>query len=168
MAQTTPLFSQQDFRAALSQFATGVTVVTTKKEDGSFLGVTINSFTSVSLDPPLILFCLGRRRDSYHHLQKAPHFIVNILSEPQQSLAERFASIDKDDWQQIGYDCNAHGLPMLKGTLATLECRRHEVIQAGDHDIFLGHVEHIRVAEGAPGLLYFGSSYRALSPRKTS
>lgn len=157
--------SPADFRRAMSTFATGVTVITLASEDGVH-GMTANAFTSVSLDPQLVLVCVNRQARTHAHLHEKKRFGVNILSEEQQEISDHYARADRHDsltdLTGARFDFTQHGTPVLHGALAYLECRLHSVQEAGDHSIFIAEVEDVVVREGRP-LLYFSSGYRALA-----
>jgi len=156
--------SQADFRKALSSFATGVTVVTVDSGQGVH-GMTANAFTSVSLNPRLVLVCVDRRARTHAHLHARKRFGVNVLSEKQRALSEHFARASRHDHETgipgARFDRTKHGTPVLHGALAYLECRLHTVQDAGDHTIFIAEVEDIVMRHGKP-LLYFQSEYRSL------
>lgn len=151
------------FREALGCFATGVTVITTCDAAGELVGFTANSFTSVSLDPPLVLFNLNRQANSLPVFEGCAHFAVNVLAEHQADLSSRFASAAHDKWHGIAFELGAEGCPILDGALAVLECAVHAVHDGGDHRIFIGRVLRMRAAEGRP-LLFCRGAYRRLGP----
>lgn len=158
-------FSQRDFRDALGRFATGVTVVTARHADGRLVGVTVNSFTSVSLDPPLILFCLDREAASLAAFQDVGRFAVNILAEGQEELSVRFAAPLSDRWDGVATTASENGSPALDSALATLDCDLDRVVDGGDHLILIGRVTALREsAEGQRPLVYFRGQYRGLAP----
>lgn len=150
-------------RAAFGRFATGVAVVTTLAADGLPVGLTVNSFGSVSLDPPLVLWSLMRRSASLPAFLGAPRFAVNVLAADQQDVSDRFASRAEDRFRSVGWAPGAGGVPLLAGCLARFECATHRSVEAGDHLVFLGHVERFEHRDGAP-LLFFSSAYAALKP----
>jgi flavin reductase (DIM6/NTAB) family NADH-FMN oxidoreductase RutF len=154
-----------EFRRALSRFATGVTVVTVAQRNGGTKGMTANAFTSVSLDPALILVCVDLRARTHDLLKSARHFGVSVLDESQQGVAEFFAQQHADPAQMpelgIRFRQEANGVPYLEGCLAHLVCRRVAARRAGDHTIFIGEVEHLSCREGRP-LLFYGGRYHAL------
>ncbi|MGE0211976.1 MAG: flavin reductase family protein [Parvibaculaceae bacterium] len=133
-------FDPRDFRRALGAFVTGVTVVTTMDEDGQPRGFTANSFTSVSLEPPLVLACVGKGGASHGVFGKAGHFAVNVLTESQKHVSGIFASRDADRFGSVAWRKGALGAPILEDTAAWFECRMHERIDAGDHLILIGRV----------------------------
>lgn len=151
-----------DFRKAMGCFATGVTIITVD-QDGEVHGMTANAFTSVSLDPPLVLVCVDHRARTHAHLHARKRFGVNVLSSNQQAISEYYARSSEahQHAEAIGarFERTAHGTPVLEGALAYLECRLHTAQPAGDHTIFIAEVEHVEVREGEP-LLYFRSQYR--------
>jgi flavin-dependent trigonelline monooxygenase, reductase component len=150
------------FRDALAQFATGVTIVTTIDRDGFPRGFTANSFTSVSLDPPLVLVCVSRAVNSYPALTQSCGFVVNILAQGQRELSQRFASKAPDKFDGIAWSPSATGSPILDGALAWLECRPWRRVTAGDHAVLIGEVTDLGVNPGEP-LAYFGRAYGALA-----
>lgn len=156
-------FSTRDFKAALGSFATGVTICTTTAADGVPVGVTISSFTSVSLDPPLVLFCLGRESDVAASFLGHPHFAVNVLAENQQALSNRFAFKSAEDrWDGVAYSRDDEtGCPLLDGCLTHLVCHREAVLDGGDHHILLARVMRLGSMGGQP-LLYLRGGYEAI------
>jgi flavin reductase (DIM6/NTAB) family NADH-FMN oxidoreductase RutF len=152
----------QAFRIALGCFATGITIVTAVAPSGELLGVTANSFNSVSLDPPLVLFSLHRAAYSLGAFTDGGHFAVNILDEGQRELSMRFAKALGDKWSGVDYEFWETGAPILKGCLASFECRTRALYDGGDHVIFLGEVLRLRTGEGSRPLLYFRGRYRGL------
>lgn len=156
--------TQADFRKAMGTFATGVTVITLDSE-GDVHGMTANAFTSVSLDPMMILVCVNRQARTHAHLHAKKRFGVNVLSENQRTVSEYFARPDRADRAaevpEASFTRTKHGTPVLHGALAYFECRLQSVQDAGDHTIFIAEVEDVVVCEGRP-LLYFGSTYRSL------
>ncbi len=156
-------FTRTDFRNALGTFATGVTVVTTCDSQAQPIGVTINSFTSVSLEPPLILFCLGRAANSVQTFSTCPGFAVNVLTEHQEALSSRFATPDSGGrWDGLAVDRSPMGFPILPDCLATLDCRIEARHDGGDHIILIGRVESLSIGVGAAPLLYFRGRYARL------
>lgn len=150
----------RSFRKTLGCFASGVTVVTTLTPGTREpVGVTVSAFSSLSLDPPLVLFCLGNSTSSIDAFRTFGHFAVNILSEHQKDLSIRFASRSGDKWQGVARSEGANGVPVLGGCLATLECDLHQAIDGGDHQIFIGKVVKLRHQEGGSPLVYFRGSY---------
>ena len=159
--------TQEDFRRAMGMFATGVTVVTVES-NGRVEGMTANAFTSVSLDPLLVLVCVDRKARTHAHLHERKRFGINVLSEGQRSISEHYAQPGRDPAraeQEAGakFERTQHGTPVLQGALAYLECRLQDAQDAGDHTIFIAEVEEVMVRGGRP-LLYFESGYLALGP----
>lgn len=154
----------RDFRKALGSFATGVTVVTTMAEDGKPAGVTVNAFTSVSLDPPLVAFCLGRNSAQFDAFNASEHFVVNILAASQEGVSNHFASRQfQRDWSEIAQAATSVGVPALAGAAAVIECRRESVLDGGDHVMVLGRVVALSSHDDVPPLLYFRGRYAALA-----
>ena len=129
------------FRQAMSQFATGVTVITTALPDGSLHGVTINSFNSVSLAPPLVLWSLACNARSMDAFMAAPCYVINVLAGDQIDLAQRFAGKSLDRFEKLSFTLSDKGVPVLAGTVAVFECRPRSHYPEGDHVIFVGEVE---------------------------
>ncbi len=127
-------------RAAFSAFLTGVTIVTTTGSDAAPLGFTANSFTSVSLDPPLLLICIGKRSASLNHFLSARTFAVNILSDKQQHLSARFATPVVDRFAEVGWDMGPAGSPILHDVCGWFDCETRNIVEAGDHHIIIGEV----------------------------
>lgn len=146
------------FREALGRFATGVTVVTAVDALGLPVGMTVSAFSSLSLEPPLILVCIGREAKSLEAISGAPWFAVNILAEGQKGLSYRFAAKAGDKFEGLDWQPGEGGSPLLAGCIAILECRHHRLFEGGDHVILTGRVERVRTAEGDP-LLYFRGAY---------
>ena len=151
-----------EFRRALGHFASGVAVVTSKFEDGQIAGVTVTAFSSLSLEPPLVLICIDKRARMHDRLQPGGNFAVNILSQDQEFVSRRFASSEPDPFREIGYREGTTGAPLIHGALGTLECRIVEGLPGGDHTIVVGEVEATHVAEGKP-LVYFRGGYNQLA-----
>jgi flavin reductase (DIM6/NTAB) family NADH-FMN oxidoreductase RutF len=149
-------------RDALGCFATGITIVTTRSLSGAPVGLTANSFTSVSLDPPLLLVCVAKSAGSVSAIQAAAHFAVNVLHIGQQPDSERFARRSEKRFAPTRYETWDHGVPILKGSLASFECRREAVHDGGDHIILVGHVERVQFEPRRDPLLYFRGKYRRL------
>ena len=149
-------------RGALGCFATGVTVVTCLNADGDPAGLTVNSFTSVSLDPPLLLVCLAKNAASATALTEASHFAVNVLQTGQQPASIRFSTRDEDRFGATPWSCGEAGAPILKDSLGVFECERFAVHDGGDHHILIGEVVKASFDGGLDPLLYFRGSYRRL------
>ena len=151
----------QEFRKLCSKFATGITVLTVHDRSGTRHGMTANSFTSVSLEPPLVLICVDLRTRILDYLTEGAGCAINILLETQQDVSARFASAVDDRFEGVCCGLAANGAPVIDGSLAVLECTVERLLEAGDHVIVLGRVTGGTVAEGEP-LVYFGSAYRRL------
>ena len=153
-----PEFDSSHLRAALSQFATGVTVITTRDADGGFIGLTASSFNSVSLEPPLVLWSLGGRSRSMPLFTENSHYVINVLAGDQAWLAERFASRIDDRFQGVDYVLSQTGLPILSGVSAWFECHNRSRYPEGDHVIFVGEVERCEF-EKKSALVFHGSRF---------
>ena len=151
--------TSDEFRRTCGRFATGITIATVLDAQGLPHGLTVNSFTSVSLDPPLISICLGHAVTVIDAFRESKYFGINILSESQQPLSDRFARKGQDRFSDLEWYRGETGAPLLTGVLAAIECEQRQRFTAGDHDIFIGEMLESRVAEGNP-LLYFASQYR--------
>ncbi len=151
-------------RVALGQFATGVTVITTRAQDGAFVGLTANSFGALSLDPPLITWALRLGSASLPVFQGNERFVVNVLTEAQVETSRLFASPAPDKFSQVAHAENQDGMPYLHGSAAWFECRRVSHQVAGDHCLFIAEVERYTHAETAP-LLFHAGAYFTLGSR---
>jgi flavin reductase (DIM6/NTAB) family NADH-FMN oxidoreductase RutF len=149
-------------RDALGCFATGVTVVTCLDPGGKPVGLTVNSFTSVSLDPPLLLVCVDKKAASAGAMTAASHFAVNVLQTGQQPASIRFSTRHEDRFGPNDWSCGEYGAPVLQQSLGVFECERHAVHEAGDHHILLGQVVKATFDAGLDPLLYFRGRYRRL------
>ncbi len=155
----------QDFRKALGTFATGVTVVTTVDAAGRPSGMTVSSFCSVSLEPPLVLFCLGRGADTFEAFAACEKFAVNVLGHDHAHLSERFAALGKEKWRGLSYETWELGCPILPEAIAALECRTVQTHEAGDHLIIVGRVVDLAVRDETSGpLIHYRGAYRRLAP----
>ncbi len=154
--------TREEFRRVCGRFVTGVTIASVVDTQGTPHGLTVSSFTSVSLDPPLILICLGHRVSAVDAFRASAHFGINVLAENQRDLAERFARQKQDRFDGLKWRRGQTGVPLLPGVLAAIECAVRQRFTAGDHDVFVGEMVHARVAEGAP-LIHFASHYRRLT-----
>jgi len=155
---------QREFRNAVGCFATGVTVVTTLDSNGAKVGITANSFSSLSLDPPLILFCIDSKINSFDAFENCANFIVNVLNEEQQDISNNFARSSDEKWEGIMHDFGENGCPSFANAVAILECRKHAIHEGGDHLIVVGEVTHIKYDSGNKRpLLYYKGSYSRIS-----
>lgn len=152
--------SKDEFRQGLSRFASGVTVVTCKGESG-YLGLTVSAFSSLSLDPPLVLICVHASSSVHDALKEGRCFAVNILAEDQEPISRLFASKSEDRFTGVGYQEGQTGAPIIKGALAFVECSIKHAYPGGDHTILVGQVEASGISEGKP-LLYFRGDYSHL------
>lgn len=156
--------SKQDFRQIMGQFATGVTIVTTRHGD-ELHGSTANAISSLSLDPMMVLVCMEHTTDTYPILRESGVFALNILSAEQEHLSQRFASKDREDAhnvQPIPHRFAATGAPIIEGSLAYLDCRTVEIYPGGDHFIFLGQVVEAAIMNDKEPLLFFRGHYARL------
>ena len=153
--------SSEEFRHACGQFATGVTVATVVDAAGVPHGLTVSSFTSVSLEPPLVSICLGHAVGQIELFRQANYFGINILSEEQRPLSDRFARRGHDRFSDVSWTPGTTGVPLIDDVLAAIECRIEQRIPVGDHDIFVGLMVATRVVEAGP-LLHFAGAYRKL------
>ena len=150
-------FDPRDFRHALGCFGTGVTVITTVGADGRKVGLTANSFSSVSLNPPLVLWSLVNHSPSMQAFQDASHFCINVLRQDQSDIALHFARPSEDKFAGMNWQPGLGGAPKLEGVLAQFECRNSYRYYGGDHVIFLGAVEAYNHHQGDPLLLSRGA-----------
>ena len=155
---------EAEFRFVLSHFATGITVVTGRDAMQRPRAITVNAFTSLSLDPPLVLYCLDRSAFHFDVFAKAKAFAVNIMNEEQQALSDRFTREVEDEFPDLDVVELATGSPVLKGCLAALDCETEDLHEAGDHLIVIGRVRALDVPRDAEPLIYFRSRYRRLKP----
>ena len=156
VAETEP----RDFRNALGTFATGVTIITTAGlKAREYIGITANSFSSVSLDPPLVLFSLGKKAYSLKAFLSNRHFAVNVLSQSQLDISNRFAKASADKWAGIKFELWDNDCPIFPGSVASFECAIHHTYDGGDHVIFIGRVEHMAVDPEANPLLFLKGQY---------
>lgn len=149
------------FKLAMSHFASGVTVVTTANE-GTLYGMTVASFASLSLNPPLVLVCIEKSVKTHDAIIAAKKFGVSILAEGQDALSNRFASRSDEKFTGLTMDECELGVPLVPGAICTLECTLFNQLPGGDHTIFIGEVLHARSADGTP-LVYWRSGYRKLA-----
>jgi flavin reductase (DIM6/NTAB) family NADH-FMN oxidoreductase RutF len=162
-SQRIPPVSSDEFRRACGRFATGIAVASVADSNGAPHGLTVNSFSSVSLEPPLILICIGHAVTSIGHFRAASHFGLNMLAEDQLELSHRFARKGEDRFDNLRWHWGKSGAPLLDGVLAQMECAVRQRVPAGDHDIFVAEMIAAQVYEGEP-LIYYASSYRSLAP----
>lgn len=146
------------FRRACGAFATGITVATVLGRDGKPHGLTANSFSSVSLDPPLVLICVAHKAATHGPFASADSFVINILGSDQKDLSVRFASSHPNRFEGLDWTLGELGAPVLSDSLAVIQCETKRKIAAGDHTIFLGEVRKADLREGKP-LLYYAGNY---------
>lgn len=151
-----------DFRRALGHFATGVTVATARGLDARPVGITANSFASVSLEPPLVLWCLARRSPSLPHFARAERFGISVLAADQRHLSIRFAQPGIERFEGVALRNGLAGVPLIAGAIATFDCRRSAIHDGGDHVIIVGEVERYAYTGGAP-LVFHSGIYRVVT-----
>ncbi|HYI69543.1 MAG TPA: flavin reductase family protein [Skermanella sp.] len=156
-------FDRRAFRNALGCFATGVTVVTTVTDAGEPVGLTANSFSSVSLDPPLVLFCLDRASHNLDAFRAAGRFAVNVLGDDQRDLSVRFSTTIGDRWDGVVWERWETGAPVLNGCLAALDCETEAIHEGGDHVIIVGRVQRLAATTDGKPLLYFRGNYATVA-----
>jgi len=153
---------RRSFRDACGLFATGVAVVTTRAANGQAHGITVNSFCSLSLDPPLVMVAIAKECTYLNHFESCAFFAVNILREDQFDLSHRFAHLPDNRFQGIPYRDTASGSPWIDHALALLDCKTTQILDMGDHRLLIGEVLEVAVSEGRP-LIFFRSGYTELS-----
>ena len=158
------LHDDRGLRNAFGQYPTGVAIITTVTGAGERLGMTISSFGSLSLDPPLILFSIYRRANSFSAWQQAKAYAVNILHEAQEELSNRFATAKGEKWAGLTTRAGKTGVPLLPNAVVTLECEPYGRYDGGDHEIFVGRVVevHENMARRGHPLVFSGGRYRQL------
>jgi len=156
-------FNTRELRNALGSFATGVTIITTRSRDGKPHGITVNSFSSVSLNPPLVLWSSSLFTQSLPAFQESPHFVVNILAYDQIELSNKFAKQQDDKFVNVNHIVPESGAPVLIGSAAHFECRNEFRYYGGDHIIFIGHVERFAYTD-RPTLLFCRGKYMRGEP----
>jgi flavin reductase (DIM6/NTAB) family NADH-FMN oxidoreductase RutF len=150
------------FRAVLGRFASGVTIVTTVDADGIDHGMTVSAFSSLSLDPPLVLVCIDHKASVWPAFERATHFAINILGSQQEALSRRFSSRDGERFEGVGFTRGTTGVALLDDTLAAVECTVTARLPHGDHSILVGSVDGGSARDLQP-LLYFRGGYASLS-----
>ena len=156
----------RQLRNALGRFPTGVTVITTRGTDGTRVGLTANSFSALSLDPPLVLWSIVRKSASLPGFLASGHFAINVLASDQSALSHRFATPSDDKFNGLELREGYGGSPLLPGTLASFECKTEQTIQGGDHLLFVGRVQKIRFRNGEP-LIFNAGKYATALPLRT-
>ena len=145
-------------RNCFGKFATGITVITALAPDGTKIGLTVNSFSSLSLEPPLVLWSLDKKSKSLSAFIAATHFAINVLASDQMDISNNFARTSEDKFNNIKLSESKYDLPLLSGTVAHLECKNISTYEGGDHLIFIGEVEHFKTSNKKP-LLYTNGQY---------
>jgi flavin reductase (DIM6/NTAB) family NADH-FMN oxidoreductase RutF len=158
-----PAFDERQFRDALAQFATGVTIVCTRAGPARYVGFTANSFNSVSLDPPLILWSIARRSGSLAAFESAERYAVNVLAAEQVDLARRFSRPHTDRFAGVAHRLGWSDAPLIEGCVAWLECRHHARHAAGDHVVFIGEVVTVERARGG-ALVFHQGGFGGIAP----
>ena len=151
----------EEFRHACGRFATGVTIATVLDARGRPHGLTVNSFTSISLTPPLVSICLGLNVTVLESFREAEYYGINVLADNQREVSDRFARKGLDRFANISWHRGKTGAPVIAGCLANLECAMRQRIACGDHEIFVAEVVHTQINSGTP-LIFYASAYRAL------
>jgi 3-hydroxy-9,10-secoandrosta-1,3,5(10)-triene-9,17-dione monooxygenase reductase component len=157
------MLDPQSLRRAFGNYATGIAVIGARGDDGALVGMTVNSFSSVSLDPPLVLFCPARTVRAVETYASAKFFSANILSAAQKRLSDLFARQGESKWESIGHRIGDTGVPLIPDALASFECETQAVHDAGDHLLVVGRVRAVHVKESSDALIFFRSRYRALA-----
>jgi flavin reductase (DIM6/NTAB) family NADH-FMN oxidoreductase RutF len=158
-----PPFPERQLRDVLGQFATGVTIITARTRDGAFVGFTANSFNSVSLDPPLVVWSLALRSRSLAIFQGTERYAVNVLAHDQIELARRFSRPHADRFDGVPFRLGLAAAPLIEGCVAWLECRHHALHPAGDHMLFIGQVDTC-AHQAVPPLVWHSGRYHLSRP----
>lgn len=153
----------RELRNAMGLFATGVTVITTRDADGKPFGLTANAFSSLSLDPPLLLICVDKTVDCYACFDESKVFAVNVLGRAQEDLSTRFATKGIEKFEGVAFHTGESGVALLDGALVHFECTVEHAYEGGDHTIYVGRIQTLTTATGDP-LLFFQGKYRSLAP----
>ncbi len=160
-------FSERQFRDAMAQLAMGVSVICARTPDGRFVGFTANSFNSVSLDPPLVVWTLAYKAANIATFEAAERYAINVLAHDQVELARRFSRPHADRFAGVPYRLGTSGAPLIEGCIAWFECKQHTQLKAGDHLLFLGEVEHCERRTGT-GLVFHHSRFAMPQPLSDS
>jgi flavin reductase (DIM6/NTAB) family NADH-FMN oxidoreductase RutF len=158
-----PAFTQRQLRDALSEFATGVTIITTRDAAARFVGFTANSFNSVSLEPPLVLWSLSRAASSHVAFEQCERYAISVLAANQVQLARRFSRPHADRFSAVPYTLGWARAPLIEGAIAWLECRHFSWQPIGDHTLFVGEVVRCRRNTGSP-LIFHHGRFRTSAP----
>jgi flavin reductase (DIM6/NTAB) family NADH-FMN oxidoreductase RutF len=152
---------KNQLRQVMGHFATGVTIITTVNKEGQLHGLTANAFTSVSLEPPLLLISVDKKAESWPAFEESKVFTVNILGDDQEALSRKFAVSGGNKFDGVAYRRGANGAAILEGALAFIECTLYAAYEGGDHSLYLGEIQEAAVREGKP-LVFFRGGYRNL------
>jgi flavin reductase (DIM6/NTAB) family NADH-FMN oxidoreductase RutF len=152
---------KNQLRQVMGHFATGVTIITTVNKEGQLHGLTANAFTSVSLEPPLLLISVDKKAESWPAFEESKVFTVNILGDDQEALSRKFAVSGGNKFDGVAYRRGANGAAILEGALAFIECTLYAAYEGGDHSLYLGEIQEASVREGKP-LVFFRGGYRNL------
>jgi flavin reductase (DIM6/NTAB) family NADH-FMN oxidoreductase RutF len=152
---------KNQLRQVMGHFATGVTIITTVNKEGQLQGLTANAFTSVSLEPPLLLISVDKKAESWPAFEESKVFTVNILGDDQEALSRKFAVSGGNKFEGVAYRRGANGAAILEGALAFIECTLYAAYEGGDHSLYLGEIQEAAVREGKP-LVFFRGGYRNL------
>lgn len=161
----TTAIDPQQFRDVLGHYPTGVSVITALAPDGQAIAMVVGTFTSVSLDPPLVAFLPSKNSSSFEQLREADAFVVNILAHDQEDVVRRLARSDRQKMDVERWSLSAAGNPVLDGVVASIECDRHSILEAGDHFIVLGEVKSLRTIRPTIPLLFFRGGYGEFAPK---
>jgi flavin reductase (DIM6/NTAB) family NADH-FMN oxidoreductase RutF len=152
---------KNQLRQVMGHFATGVTIITTFNKEGEMHGLTANAFTSVSLEPPLLLISVDKKAESWPAFEESKVFTVNILAEDQEALSRKFAVSGGNKFEGVAYRRGGNGAAILDGALSYIECTLYAAYEGGDHSLYLGEIQQAEVREGKP-LCFFRGGYRTL------
>ena len=152
----------RELRNALGRFATGVCLITTVNPRQQALGMTANSFSSVSLDPPLVLWSLQNNSDVYRDFHQPEHFAINVLVDAQQPLSDQYARKGQHELEPAHYELGSHGCPIIRGALVSFECELETTHEGGDHLIILGRVKDVQAGASGEPLLFYSGAYRGI------
>ncbi|MGH7815145.1 MAG: flavin reductase family protein [Candidatus Binataceae bacterium] len=153
---------KNELRRVMGHFATGVTVITSRRAAGELHGFTANAFTSVSLTPPLLLICVDKKAESYPCFAETKVFTVNVLAADQEALSRHFSVSGGSKFESVSYRPGANGAPILDGAIAWLECNVLNAVEAGDHTIYVGEIEQAETPRDFKPLLFYRGGYREL------
>jgi len=158
-------FDSTDFRHCMGHFTTGITVVTTINEENVRCGMTINSFSSLSLEPPLVTFSVDKNAHNHNNFANCKKFVVNILAEAQQNISKTFAHPSSVEWNNVDYETSDDGCILIKDCIAYIQCEAENIYHGGDHTIIIGRVINFQMTSDEPPLLYFKGKYRKIGDK---